>query len=55
MNLLRRLVIGEEGQGMIEYVIIAAFISIVAIAAIKLVSPKVQNTWTNVEDGLNPL
>lgn len=55
MNLLKRLAKEEEGQGMIEYVIIAAFISIVAIATIKLVGPKVQNTWNNVNDGMNPL
>lgn len=52
MNLLKRLVKEEEGQGMIEYVIIAAFISIIAIATIKLIGPKIQNVWTNVDGAL---
>lgn len=52
MNLLKRLVREEEGQGMIEYVIIAAFISIIAIATIRLIGPKVQNVWNNVNNGL---
>jgi len=55
MNLLKRLCTEEEGQGMIEYVIIAAFISIIAIATIRLVGPKVQNTWNKVDNGMNPL
>lgn len=55
MNLVKRLIKEEEGQGMIEYVIIAAFISIVAIATIKLIGPKVENVWGNVNDGMDPL
>lgn len=55
MNLVKRLIKEEEGQGMIEYVIIAAFISIVAILVIRAVGPKVQNIWENVNTGLNPI
>lgn len=55
MNLVKRLIKEEEGQGMIEYVIIAAFISIVAILVIRAVGPKVNNVWENVNNGLNPL
>jgi len=55
MNLVKRLIKEEEGQGMIEYVIIAAFISIIAIATIKLIGPKVENVWTNVDSAMtNP-
>ena len=54
MNLVKRLIKEEEGQGMIEYVIIAAFISIIAIATIKLIGPKVQNVWNSVDNGLTP-
>lgn len=55
MNLVKRLIKEEEGQGMIEYVIIAAFISIIAIVTIKLIGPKVENVWTNVDNAMtNP-
>jgi len=42
MNLVKRLVKEEEGQGMIEYVLIVAFISIVAILLITGVGGKVK-------------
>ena len=52
MNLVKRLIKEEEGQGMIEYVLIVALISIVAIAVMQTVGGKVSNTWTNVGDNL---
>jgi len=52
MNLMMRLFKEEEGQGMIEYVLIAAGISIVAIAIIAGLKPKIQATWQAVSDGL---
>lgn len=52
MNLVKRLIKEEEGQGMIEYVLIVAFISIVAIALITGVGKKVQNIWTNTNTAL---
>ena len=39
----------EEGQGLIEYVLIAALISIAAIAAIQLVGPQISAQFTAVE------
>ena len=52
MNLVKRLIKEEEGQGMIEYVLIVAFISIVAIALIMGVGGKVNEIWTNTNDAL---
>ena len=52
MNLVKRLIKEEEGQGMIEYVLIVAFISIVAIAAILIVGGKVNEIWTNTGSAL---
>jgi len=52
MNLIKRLIKEEEGQGMIEYVLIVALISIVAIFAINLVGDKVQNTWNSTNEAL---
>lgn len=44
----------EEGQGLIEYVLIAALISVVAIVAIKLVGTNVGTMWTNVSTATTP-
>jgi pilus assembly protein Flp/PilA len=40
----------EEGQGLIEYVLIAALISVVAIAAIRVVGTNVSTMWTSVQN-----
>ncbi len=52
MNLVKRLWKEEEGQGMIEYVLIAAFVSIIAIVMVKAVGTKVNTVWTNMNSGL---
>jgi Flp pilus assembly pilin Flp len=38
----------EEGQGLIEYVLIAGFISVIAIVAIQLVGGNVSALWDSV-------
>ena len=40
----------EEGQGLIEYVLIAALISVIAIAAIRVVGTNVSGMWTDVQN-----
>lgn len=52
MNLVKRLIKEEEGQGMIEYVLIAAFVSIIAILMVKAVGGKVNGIWSNMNSGL---
>ena len=42
----------EEGQGLIEYVLIAALISIAAIAAINIVGPAVSDQFDTVGNAL---
>ena len=42
----------EDGQGLIEYVLIAALISIAAIAAILIVGPEISTQFTSVSDAL---
>jgi Flp pilus assembly pilin Flp len=42
----------EDGQGLIEYVLIAALISVAAIASIKLVGPAVATKFTTVSNAL---
>ncbi len=54
MNSLRNLLKQDEGQDMIEYALLAAFISIVAIATIKLIGPLVSTIYGNVQAALAP-
>jgi Flp pilus assembly pilin Flp len=42
----------EDGQGLIEYVLIAALISIAAIAAIRIVGPAVSDQFDTVGNAL---
>jgi Flp pilus assembly pilin Flp len=44
----------EEGQGLIEYVLIAALISIFAIVAIRAVGPLVDTQFQAVGTALTP-
>ncbi len=50
--LLNRLNEREEGQDMVEYALLAALISIVAIAIIILISPYLQDLFQDVVNGL---
>ena len=43
----------EDGQGMVEYALILALISVAAIAAIKLIGPKVSELFTNAANALD--
>ena len=44
----------EEGQGLIEYVLIAAFISVIAILAINTVGGNVSDLWDSVATATTP-
>jgi len=44
----------DEGQDMVEYALLAAFISIVAIVVIKAIGPLVNTIYQNVKDALTP-
>jgi pilus assembly protein Flp/PilA len=46
--MLRRLVREEEGQDLIEYALLAGFISLVAVLAITQVGVGVNNVYTNI-------
>lgn len=52
MELMKRLLKEEEGQDTIEYVIIAAMISIVAIVLVGVVGDQVRATWIGVNNQL---
>jgi pilus assembly protein Flp/PilA len=51
-NLIQRFIREEDGQDIIEYALLAAFISIAAILAIKAIGPKVNTYFTNVQNAL---
>jgi len=42
----------EEGQGMVEYALILAFISIMVIVALKYLQPEISKTLNNVTNSL---
>ena len=42
----------ESGQGMVEYALIIALVSIAAIAVLVLLGPKIANIFSNVNNEL---
>lgn len=52
-DMIERLTKREEGQDMIEYALLAALISIVAIAVIVLIGPFLKSLFNDVVNGLN--
>ena len=42
----------DEGQGMVEYALILAFIAILVIVALKFLQPSISNTLNNVTNSL---
>ena len=52
MNTIRNFIAREEGQDLVEYALLAALLSIVSIAALKLLGPKIALVWSNIEASL---
>ena len=52
-NLLVQFVREEEGQDLIEYALLAAFISLAAVLAIQQLGTAVNNVYTKVSATLN--
>ena len=44
----------EDGQDMVEYAVLASFLSIFAIAAIRTIGPLVTTLYNNVQGALTP-
>ncbi|MFT3890254.1 MAG: Flp family type IVb pilin [Anaerolineales bacterium] len=42
----------EKGQGMVEYAIILALVAIVVIAVVRLMGPKLGNTYSTIQNSL---
>ena len=53
MRFLKNLLRKEDGQDMVEYALLAAFISIIAIVTIRNIGPLVDTIYQNVESALS--
>ena len=42
----------EKGQGLVEYAIILVFVAIVVIAVMRLLGPKLGNTFSTINSSL---
>jgi Flp pilus assembly pilin Flp len=52
MDTLKRFLRDDTGQDMIEYALLASFISIVAIVAIRAIGPLVNTIYQNIQNAL---
>ena len=43
----------EKGQGLVEYAIILALVAIVVIAVMRILGPKIGNTFSSINNSLN--
>jgi pilus assembly protein Flp/PilA len=53
MNLIARFVRDEQGQDLIEYALLAGFISLAVVAAVTNVGTALNGLYTNVETKVN--
>jgi pilus assembly protein Flp/PilA len=42
----------EKGQGLVEYAIILVLVAVVVIAVMRLLGPKIGNTFSSINDSL---
>jgi Flp pilus assembly pilin Flp len=52
MNTMKRFIREDDGQDMIEYALLASFISIVAIVALRAIGPLVNTIYQNIQAAL---
>lgn len=52
MQFFKSLVRDDQGQDMVEYALLASFISIVAIVAIRAIGPLVRTIYENIQASL---
>jgi pilus assembly protein Flp/PilA len=42
----------EKGQGLVEYAIILAFVALVVISVVRLIGPRIGNTFSSISNSL---
>ncbi len=42
----------ERGQGLVEYAIILAFVALVVISVVRLLGPRIGNTFSNISNSM---
>ena len=42
----------EKGQGLVEYAIILAFVALVVISVVRLLGPRIGNTFSDIANSL---
>jgi Flp pilus assembly pilin Flp len=52
MKTLKNLLLREDGQDLVEYALLAALLSIVSIATLQILGPKIAAVWTNISGNL---
>jgi pilus assembly protein Flp/PilA len=52
MKSFKNFVACEDGQDLVEYALLAALLSIVSIATLKILGPKIAAVWTNIAGNL---
>ncbi len=52
MYALKNFIAREEGQDLVEYALLAALLSIVSIATLQVLGPKIANTWQSIANYL---
>lgn len=52
MELMKRLIHDEKGQGLVEYALIVGLIALVAVAVIAASGTSIKNIWTKISTEL---
>jgi len=55
MELMKRLINDEEGQGLVEYALIVGLIALVAVAAIAASGTAINTIWTKIKTELEKI
>ena len=53
MNLIKRLIKEEEGQGLVEYALIVGLIALVAVVAITAAGESINGIWERISTALS--
>ena len=54
MKYMKRFLNEDSGQDMVEYGLLAAFVSIVAIGALRAIGPLVNTVYIGIQNALTP-